>query len=374
MRPDAFRIERFFAEYEFRAPYLLCASDLESMTVGELLALEPGAADRLDGLWLGYTESTGSPALREAIAGVYETISPEDVLVHVGAEEAIFAFMNAVLAPGDHVIAHAPAYASLHEVARSIGCEVTPWPAEEAEGWALDVDFVARSIRPTTKVVVVNCPHNPTGYLMPRDDFRALLELADRHGVIVFSDEVYRFLEYDEADRLPAACDASELAVSLGVVSKSLGLAGLRVGWVATRNRAVLRAMAEIKDYLSICGSAPSEFLAELALRHRDVLLRRNLAIVLGNLEMLDAFFGRHRDRFSWRRPKAGPVAFPAYLGPEGSDRFCAELRDRAGVLLLPGSLFDHGNRHFRLGFGRRDLAAGLERLEEHLRGVRPPA
>jgi aspartate/methionine/tyrosine aminotransferase len=158
----------------------------------------------------------------------------------------------------------------------------------------------------------------------------------------------------------------SASAVSLGVLSKSYGLPGLRLGWVASRNTPVLRGMAQIKDYTTICNSAPSEFLAALALRQRVRLLARNLAIVQHNLPLLDAFFARHVDRFTWVRPSAGPIAFPRLVGDQDVEAFCAEVAAQAGVLLAPGTLYDCPG-HFRVGFGRRNMPEALARLEAHL-------
>jgi aspartate/methionine/tyrosine aminotransferase len=366
MQLAPFKLERYFARYEFSAKYLLCSSDCESLPVSDLLAFEPGAEEGLKKLWLGYTESPGAPGLRAAIGRIYNSIGPEDVLVHSGAEEAIFLFMHAVLAPGDHVVVHWPCYQSLAEVARSIGCAVDRWEARRENGWALDLDELRRLLRPETKAIVVNTPHNPTGFLMPRPDFEALNRLCQERGLLLFSDEVYRELEYDPADRLPAACELNPTAVSLGVMSKTYGLAGLRIGWVASRNTAVLTRMAALKDYTTICSSAPSEYLAELALRHRARLAERNLGIIRDNLSLLDAFFAAHPDRFEWRRPQAGPIAFPRLLG-EDVEAFCDRLVAATGVLLLPGTMYDHPGNHFRVGFARRNMPQALEQLEGFL-------
>lgn len=363
-----FRLERFFAEHEFSVPYLLSSSDCQAMTVAELLALEPGASERFQDVWLGYSESLGDPALRQAIAGLYETAGSEHVLVHSGAQEAIFLFMQAVLAPGDHVIVHWPSYQSLAEVARSIGCQVTLWTTREADGWALDLDWLRANLRPATRAVIINTPHNPTGYLMDRPSQQELAGLAAERGFILFSDEVYRLLEYDETERLPAFCDLDGNAVSLGVMSKAFGLAGLRIGWIATRNAAVFRRMAELKDYTTICNSAPSEFLATLALRQGETILARNRRIIAANLAVLDSFFDAHAERFRWRRPKAGPIAFPALLGNESAEDFSRRMIEQAGVLLLPGTMVDAAYpQHFRIGFGRLNLPESLARLAEAL-------
>ncbi len=362
-----FLLERYFARYEFTADHLLCSSDCESLAVQDLLGLEPNAHDRFQSLRLGYTESAGGGALRSEISGLYTAISPDQVLVHAGAEEAIFLFMHAVLSPGDHVIVHTPCYQSLAGVARSIGCSVTPWVADEAHGWQIDLSGLQQALRPNTKVIVINTPHNPTGYLMGRDEFQGVHRIADQHGIIVFSDEVYRESEYDPADRLPAACDLSDRSVSLGVMSKTYGLPGLRIGWVATRNQAVVAHMAALKDYTTICNSAPSEFLAELALRHRGALAQRNVAIIKENLALLEDFFRQHLTKFSWQRPQAGPIGFPRLIG-EDVEAFCHELVATANVLLLPGTMFNDAGNHFRIGFGRRNMPHAVARLEEFLK------
>ena len=364
MRLPPFKLERYFAQYEFEVRHLLCSSDCESVTVNDLLSFEAGAMDALQTLWLGYTESRGAPALRQAIGRLYDTIGPDQVLVHSGAEEAIFLFMHAALAPGDHVIVHWPCYQSLHEVARSIGCEVTFWQAREDLGWALDLDDLMGHIRPHTRAVIINTPHNPTGWLMPRDEFCRLNQVLDTQGILLFSDEVYRESEYSAGDRLPAACELSERAVSLGVMSKTYGLPGLRIGWVATRNTDIAHKMAALKDYTTICNSGPSEFFAEIALRHRHRLIRRNLDIIITNLKILDDFFRRHSATFSWARPKAGPIAFVRLTGSQ-VDAFCHELVNRKGVLLLPGNLYGDTGNHFRIGFGRRGMPAAVRALEQ---------
>lgn len=366
MKLNDFKLERFFAKYEFSTEFLLCSSDCESLALGDLIALEPAARPELEKVWLGYTESTGSPTLRQEIAGLYTTIAPDEVLVHAGAEEAIFLFMHVVLQPGDHIVVHSPCYQSLAEVARSTGAEVSAWQTHEEDGWALNPDDLKLLLRPNTRAVIVNTPHNPTGYLMSPETFAAINRIVQESGVLLFCDEVYRELEHDPADRLPAACDVNPSAVSLGVLSKAYGLAGLRIGWIATHHREVYQKMALMKDYTSICNSAPSEFLAETALRCRETLTRRNLEIIQRNLDILDGFFARHAQRFVWRRPKAGSIAFPRLLGQD-VETFCDRLVREAGVLLAPGSLFDDQGNHFRIGFGRANLPQAVERLETFL-------
>ena len=361
-----FKLERYFAKYEFNTEFLLCSSDCEAMSIAELLALESGSAEKFQSTWLGYTESQGSPALRKEICNLYTTIQPENVLVHTGAEEAIYLFMHATLKENDHVIVHAPHYQSLSEVAKGLGCQVSPWLAREENGWALDLDELRQLRRSSTKAIVVNTPHNPTGYLMSRADFDELHKIAQENNLLLFCDEVYRESEYDPADRLPAGCDYGEHAVSLGVTSKTYGLAGLRIGWIATKNKDVYRKMASLKDYTTICNSAPSEFLSEVALRNRQKLIDRNLGIIQNNLVVVDDLFTRCSSFFTWVRPKAGSMGFPKLLKGD-IERFCDDLVKRSGVLLLPGTMYDDSHNHFRLGLGRKNLPQAVERLEAFL-------
>ena len=367
MRIADFALERYFARWEFHVRHVLCASDLEPLPLADLVALADGETRRLwDTLRLGYTESAGHPLLRAEIARLYDTTASDDVLTFTGAEEGIFLAMHALLSDGDHAIVAWPAYQSLYEVARSVGATVSLVPVDD-RGWELDPDRLLAELRPNTRVIVVNFPHSPTGALLPRDAFEYLTRATETRKITLFSDEVYRYLEIDETARLPAAVDLGQRTLSLGVMSKTFALAGLRVGWIATHDRELLDRMNRLKDYTTICGSAPSEILALMALRARNHVIARSRDIIARNLPLLDAFFGRHETRFSWVRPRAGSVGFPRLCtnAPGAVDNFCARLVEREGVLLLPGSQFDHPGNHFRIGFGRADMPQALEKLED---------
>ena len=336
--------------------------------MADLLALADDSTRALwDGLTLGYTEALGHPLLRAEIASLYETVTPDEVLVFSGAEEAIFTAANVALEPGDHAIVVWPAYQSLHAVARAAGASVSLLELRASEGWALDPASLRRLVTPRTRLIVVNAPHNPTGSLPSVAAYQEVSEIAAEAGATLLSDEVYRFLEADPADRLPAGADTGAHAVSVGVMSKSFALAGLRIGWLATRDRRLLDAAARFKDYTTICASAPAEVLALIALRARSTVLARSLGIVGANLALLDGFFARQAGRIRWVRPRAGSVGFPELLGSVSVDQFTADLLAAEGVLLAPGSLFGHPGNHFRLGFGRPDLPVGLARLEAYL-------
>jgi len=364
--PD-FALERYFAEWEFNVEHVLCASDVEGFPMSELIALADTETRALwKGLHLGYTESTGHPLLRREIAATYESIEPDDVLTFAGAEEAIFCLMNVAVGPGDHVIVTWPGYQSLYEVARATGADITLHGLHESDGWAVDLDRLKSEVRPTTKLIVVNTPHSPTGMMLDRTTYDGLIEIAEEGGIRLFMDEVYRGLEYDETDRLAAGADALPDGISLGVMSKAYAMAGLRIGWIATHDRDLLARLAAFKDYTTICSSGPSEILAIIALRARERVLERSRGIIAANLELVDGFFEDYLDRFTWIRPSAGSVGFPRLTVPGVAiDDWAAELVKAEGVLILPGSVFGYAGNHFRLGLGRTDLPDALARLEK---------
>jgi aspartate/methionine/tyrosine aminotransferase len=368
VRITDFALERYFARWEFAVDYLLCASDVEGYQMADLLALaDPEARALWDGLRLGYTESSGHPLLRAEIAELYDEAGPDDVLVFAGAEEAIFCLSNVLLGPGDHAVVTWPGYQSLYEVGRAAGAEVTLHELREADRWALDVERLIAALRPNTRLVVVNSPHNPTGMLPTHAGWARLADALGDRGIHLLADEVYRFLEVDETDRLVPGVDLFPRGISLGVMSKSFAMAGLRIGWLATRDRDMLARCAAFKDYTTICSSAPSEILALIGLRARDRVLGRSLRIVTDNLALLDDFFRRRADRFSWVRPRGGSIAFPRLLGDTSVDDLAAELVEEEGVLLLPGSQFGHPGNHFRIGFGRENMPDALARFDSFL-------
>lgn len=366
MQIAPFRIEEYFGKYEFTAKYLLSSSDAESRTIADLLSFEAGAHDTFLKHWCGYTETPGAPWLRETITSVYENIRSENVFVVAAAEEAIFLFYHALLGPGDHAIVETPCYESACTLVKSTGATFSSWQRKAENHWNHDFDALESLIQPNTRVIYINTPHNPTGLLMRLEVFKQVLNLASEQGIYVFCDEVYRELEHDAAARLPAGCDLYDRAVSLGSMSKSYGLPGLRLGWLATRDAQILKKCTDLKYYTTICSSAPSEFLTDLALRHRERLVERNRQLVLRNLKLLSDFIGRRSDLFSWTLPNASPVGFVQFKPERDVYQFCESVVEEAGVLLLPGTVYDEP-RHIRFGYGRANMPESLTQLDSWL-------
>ncbi len=358
-----FVLETFFSKWEFRARHHMTASDVQSMTVGELRALSGDDAG-LDDLHLGYTETWGAPDLREAIATTYDTLAPADILCFAGAEEGVYAAMRVLLDKDDHAIVVVPNYQAAETIPLDV-CAVTGVPLDANNQWRLDIHDVRRAVQPNTRLISVNFPNNPTGAIMPAADYAQLIELCREHDLYLFNDEVYRLLELDEDKRLPQAADAYEKGLSLNVLSKAYGLPGLRVGWIACRHAPTLQRLERYKHYLSICNSAPSERLALMALTAREQILARNRALVRNNIAHLDTFFARFARLFEWQHPDGGCIAYPRFIGRGGVESLCTSLIEDVGVLLLPASIY-HSELmatpvdRFRIGFGRANIEEGL--------------
>lgn len=367
-----FKLERFFSKYEFSAPYILCSSDVEPFLIHELLGLEAdslkaGATGQLPLLKLGYTETQGSKILREEISKLYKDIKPENTLVHSGAEEGIFILMNVFLKEGDHVIVQFPGYQSLCEVAKGIGCEVTKWIVKGGDNWDLDLDFLEMNIKKNTRAIIVNFPHNPTGCIMTKDKFEKVVNITREKNIYLISDDVYRFLEYKDEYRLPSICEVYENGITISSMSKAFALPGLRLGWTVTRNQEVINKMQILKDYTTICISAPSEFLGLVALRNKGKIFKRNLDVILDNLKIFDNFLNKFSNLFSYIPPMGGTMAFPKLKLDLDVEKFCIDLIEKKGVFLLPSTVYDYGNKHFRVGLGRKNVKECLEKFDEFL-------
>lgn len=376
MRLPEFRLESYFGKWEFKARYHLTASDAQTLSLAELLAMADGEdRERWERMELGYIQSEGTPQLRRAIADTYDAIDPDDVLAFAGAEEGLYCAMHALLTPQDHAIVLVPNYQSVESVPCTI-CEVTGIALHADREWELDVDELQAALRPNTRMVALNFPNNPTGKIIGVRTFEQIVELCRLHGIYLFSDEVYRGIERDERKRLPQAADVYERALSLNVVSKAYGLPGLRVGWIACRDADVLARMLKLKHYLSICNSAPSETLATIAVKAAGRIMRRNRDLCAQNLARLDSFFARHAEQFEWYTPDGGCIAYPRYLGAEGVEHFCERLVEEAGVLLLPASVYRSDllatpPDRFRIGYGRLGVDAALAALDDFIAACR---
>jgi aspartate/methionine/tyrosine aminotransferase len=241
------------------------------------------------------------------------------------------------------------------------------WPLVETDtGWRIDLDHLADLLDRPTRLVVVNAPHNPTGFLPTHDEYAALIALVEARGSWLFSDEMYQGLERVSANRLMPAAACSARAISLWGMSKSFALPGLRIGWLALRDRRLRDAIIAYKDYTTICSSAPSDLLATIALDHQEAILARSRAMIENNLARAQDFAARRPDLLAWRDGQGGSVRFVRLRG--GAAHAFAERSARGcGVMVVPATMFEAGDEHIRLGLGRRGFPAALDALERFL-------
>ena len=368
MKIEPFKIERYFAQYELKAKYLLSNSDCDGFSLDYILerADEP-EKELWENLRFNYTEPQGLPQLRQMIASEYQTIEPEDVVV-LSPGEANFSFMNLVLDKGDHIICMWPAYQSLYQVAKSLGCEISLWKPQEGH-WAYRLDDLKGMARKNTKALVVNFPHNPTGFIPSENEMYEIADFARTHQLKVLSDEMYHQLVFDEKNAIPAFCDIYEGAVSLWGLSKSFGLAGLRLGWVATRNRELLEGILGFKDYLSMCNNAVSEVLAITAIKKKEDFIGHNVRKIKHSLELFSAFCTQHQGLLTFTKPIAGSTAFVKLNIEESTFDYCHRLMEETGIMLLPSEILEYGSGYVRIGFGRANMVEGLEQWGRAIRG-----
>ena len=366
-----FELETYFSKWEFSARYHMTASDTESITIGELYGLAGMSPDSLLDLHLGYTETWGAPDLRQAISETYENMAPENILCFAGAEEGVYAAMRVLLTKDDHAIVVVPNYQAAETLPLDI-CSVSGVGLKSDPQWHLDLDELRNAMQPNTKLISVCFPNNPTGHIIPHQDYQMLIDMCRENDVYLFCDEVYRGVELDATKRIDQAADIYEKALSLNVMSKAYGLPGLRIGWIASADKELLSKIEKYKHYLSICNSAPSERLAVIALGVRKKLLNRSRSLMRENVEKLDIFFENYPDLFEWHHPDGSCIGFPRFMGRGGVEAFCKDLVEENGVLLLPASIYKSElmaapNDRFRIGFGRSNIDAGITAMQEFI-------
>ncbi|KAF6265518.1 pyridoxal phosphate-dependent transferase [Scenedesmus sp. NREL 46B-D3] len=370
-----FKLELYLARYE-HLPLQLSRSSCQPVGLQALLAMADGdLQQQWQQLTLGYPPNVGSLRLRQEVALLYPGTRPDHVLCCV-PNEGIFVAMAALLSPGDVVVAMHPAYQSLLEVARSMGATVKLWSMEfeKATGQPFfSLAALRKLMTADVKCLLINLPHNPSGWLPSRQQWGDIVDCARQVNAWLFSDELYRLLEQQpEQQRLqPAVCAYPARGISLGGLSKAFGLQGLRSGWLVCQDTAFLQQAECVKSYITTTGPIMSELLAVVALRNQQQLVGRCVGVIRDNLAAAAHFFDRWPRVFQWTPPTAGSLCLPRLVTGEPIDAFCARAAAGCGVVLLPGTVYDHAaaaaGQHFRLGLGRTNFEEALHALEQWL-------
>ncbi len=366
MEIKPFKLERYFAKYEFNTKYLLSSSDCDGYSMDYVLQnADEEEKEMWNSITLGYTDSQGALSLRKAIAKQYQSITPEEVFV-LSPGEANFILMNVALKPGDHVVCMAPMYQSLYQVCMSIGCEISWWKPEDEQSWNFNPSQLKSLIKENTKMIIVNFPHNPTGFLPTRNQLDEIIEIARAKDILIFSDEMYHQLVHEPALQVPSICDLYENSIALWGMAKSFGMAGLRLGWVATKNHQLLQKMMEFKDYLSICTNPMSEILSLIALNHKEKFIQPNIEKIIRNKAIFEEFVKNTDGLLQFSAPIAGSTAFVKINAPNALD-YSEMLVKKTGIMLVPSEMFEYGSQHLRIGFGRENMPEVLDVWGEFL-------
>ena len=366
--------------HETHVKYDIAESGILPLSANDLLAFEPEEERNrsrlaLLDLPLGYSEARGTEGLRTDLAATYARASANHILVTTGAIEANFLLFNVLLEAGDHVIAPYPAYQQLYSVPRAIGCDVSLWHVGPASGYRYDLDALDRLITPRTRLIVVNTPHNPTGAMTSPEEARRVYAMAEAVGATVLGDEAYRWLAVPDGDPFAEPMfDLGPLGISVGTLSKPLGLPGLRIGWIAAPEDIVQRCWA-MRDYISLSPGKLNDALARLAMKHRERIVDRNRGIIEANLKTAHAWMAERAGVLEWTPPRGGLLALLKYDLPISSLALADKLAIEYSVMLAPGSAFGY-EHHLRLGIGQRPdvFEAGLAHTGRCLDDLRGPS
>lgn len=386
---ESFSVEKWMDQYENHCKYNIAETCCASISVDELRDLSDDKERAIlnTSTRLTYGAIRGSTQLRSNLARLYSAkvtspLLPENILTTAGAIQANYLCAYALVGPGDHVICHYPTYQSLFEIPKQLGADVDLWKAKPENGWIPEIDELKKLIKPNTKLIVLNNPNNPTGAVLKRSFLQEVVDIAAERGIIILGDEVYRPLFHSigplDSGFPPSLVSMGyDKVVVTGSMSKAYALAGIRVGWIASRSTEIIEILAEARHYTTISVSQLDEQVAAFALHQNTVhgLLSRNLKLAKTNIELMDRFVLKNDDACEWIRPLAGTTAFVKFHR-EGqavdSVDFCQKLLEKTGVLFVPGSecFGAEFKGYVRIGFVNHTetLKEGLDKATQFIR------
>jgi len=354
-------LEDWFDTYQYEIEYDVGESAVKTLTFEDLNV-------DLGKLPLRYGHHRGRPDLREIVAGQYEGLSADRIIVTTGASEANFCVVSALVKPGDHVVIHHPNYPSLYEVPRSLGCEVSFLSLKFENHFELDVDELKGLITPQTKTISLTYPNNPTGAMISEQTLGDVIELAENRDVFLLFDETYRELAFGKP--LPWAASLSPKVISISSMSKSYGLPGIRTGWIASQAKEILDAALAVREQVTITNSAISEEIALSVLQKKDQFIKRAMDHLEGNFRIVNDWM-KEQQHLEWIPPEAGVVALPRFKSGVLNDpeKFYRTLAEKYKTFVIPGRCFELDNNCFRLGYGgtAEELKTGLNNISRLL-------
>lgn len=304
---------------------------------------------------LNYADDFGSLDLRKSIALLYDSsVQPDDIIVFPGAQIALQTVAHVFA--DSHMITFAPGYQSNVVGSKIFGGMVTEIILKPSNNWEISIEDVEKAIIPgKTKYILLNQPHNPTGTIISKEIQNKLITIATTHNIVMLCDEVYRFLEYNEQDRLDPIVTLYSKGISCSSFSKVWGCGGISIGWLAVADTDLKQKIKDIQYFGATSVSRASEIQAIMLLNVGDIIATNNLHRIRANYQVLKKFINTNSNLFSWIEPAAGTVAFIHYKGNCNSKIF-AEHLIRYGVKIKSAYCFMHDiSKHldyFRIGYG----------------------
>ncbi|MCR5136322.1 MAG: aminotransferase [Oscillospiraceae bacterium] len=352
MKIKAFAVEEWMNEYEVGAKYNIAETCVDSVSLDELFALCGEDRDAFLSAFcsrrLTYGDIEGAPAFREGICRLYHSLRPEEVITTHGAAGANHHVFYSLVEPGDRVISVMPAYQQLYSIPESYGADLQILRLREENGWLPDLQELQALATPDTRLICINNPNNPTGALMPAPMLREIVEIARSVNAYVLCDEVYRHLTQEDGWS-ESIVDLYDKGISVSSMSKVFSLAGLRLGWIATHDKALMRSLLSHRDYNHISCGMFDEAIAGIALAHADRLLKRSQDIVRENAAIVAGWVERE-SHIRWSCPQAGTTALICYDYDLPSYEFCTRMYHESGAFVTPGDCFEQP-KSFRLGY-----------------------
>lgn len=360
MKFSPFALEDWFDRYEHRCKYNLGSSNCAGVSMREVLEMSGESID-LDKFDLVSGPVEGTEELRSAISTWYSNTAPDEIFVTCSSTEAIFLLSTALLKAGDSAVVMFPEYPSLYQLAEDCGIDVRRWRLRHENKFNPDLDELRGLADASTKLIILNNPHNPTGQILEAAELGEVVSIASRVGARVWSDEVFRGITVDGYPRTPSIRDIDQGSIATGSMSKAFGMSGLRIGWIAAP-REVLGSIRNTRYYTTVCPPNIDQAIAAIAHRHRNRMLERNQAVVDRNYAVLLEWMEKHEGIFDWAKPQGGPVTFPRFVANVDVDKFCRELVEEHSVLIAPGGYAFDSSGFIRIGYGEAlDFKAGLE-------------
>ncbi len=373
MKIKTFKVERWMNDNEENCTYNLAETCIDSLTIKELLDLSGEDVTEymteLADTRLTYGHIFGSPELLEGISGLYENINPEEIIPTHGAIGANYSAINSIICPGDNMVSVMPTYQQHYSIPESLGAEVRSVNLNMDNNFIPDIEEMRSLVDKNTKMITINNPNNPSGSVIPIDKMKEIAEIAQSVGAYVLCDEVYRGISED-GSYMPSIADIYDKGVSVGSMSKMFSMAGVRLGWIATKDKDLIEEVKERRDYDTISCGVIDDKLAALALANKDKIFKRNSEILMNNRRILDEWVKSTPDVY-YQKPIGGTTALVYYRKNMPSYELCTKLLETKGVLFTPGDCFEmEGSVRIGYAFDSKLLKDGLDLFGEFLQEI----